>query len=301
MTVIELPAAPSLLGCDYAWNKPPVSALRPAGFHFAARYLSPDASKDLSRAEAAALRADGLAIVVVHEYAARGMTHGYAGGVSDATSAHAQLTKVIGLPDMPIYFACDFDASLADQTVINAYLDGAASVIGLARVGIYGGYWPLTRARAARKATYFWGTVAWSGGMWSGRTNPHAWTPHIMQGGTRNVAGVSVDVDYANTADYGQFPRPAPPPPPVPAPELNWDKVMARLPGLHQGSSERAHILTAQWLLNRRAATPQLKTDGVYGPKTHTAVQDLQDAHHWVATGRIGAPEWAVLITGSAP
>ena len=137
------------------------------------------------------------------------MLRGRAGGISDAQEAETQV-RACGLAGIPIYFAADWDATAGQQGQINAYLDGAASVIGRCNVGCYGGFWPLSRARAAGKAAYWWGTVAWSGGNW----DSCGWQPHIMQGGLAYVGGVECDWDTANFVDYGQWPRPNPPPAP---------------------------------------------------------------------------------------
>lgn len=194
-------------GLDYAWSHVPPALVKAAGFGFAARYLSHDASKNLSKAEAAALLADGVAIVVVWEDAAQGALRGHAGGVADALAADLQ-ARQCGLPGAFIYFAADWDVTPAEQAAVDAYLDGCASVIGRARTGLYGGFWPCSRARLAGKASKFWGTVAWSGGNWAG-----GWIPDVMQGAQVSVGGVSVDLDTGGTdrADFGQWPRPAAP------------------------------------------------------------------------------------------
>ena len=190
-------------GLDYAWTHPAPAAIKAAGLGFAARYLSRDASKALSAAEVRALRAEGLSIVVVWEDTAAAALGGYTKGAADATEANRQAIAC-GLAGIPIYFAADWDATPAQQGAINAYLDGAASVIGRDRTGLYGGYWPLSRARAAGKATRFWGTLAWSGSNWQ----TCGWQPDIMQGATASVGGVSVDLDTSLSADFGQWPRP---------------------------------------------------------------------------------------------
>jgi hypothetical protein len=206
-------------GLDYAWTHPPAAALKAAGFTFAARYLSHDPSKNLSFAEAGLLRREGLDVVVVWESGAQDARRGRDGGIQDAVNAREQANSC-GLTAVPVYFAVDYDAPPGDQDAINAYLDGAASVIGRDRVGVYGGYWPLSRARAAGKATYFWGTVAWSGRNWDPAVNPHTFVPDIMQGAQVKIAGVLVDTDESHgrehtsrehvtrEGDFGQWPRP---------------------------------------------------------------------------------------------
>lgn len=197
-----------LHGLDYAWTHPAPAAIKAAKFGFAARYLSHDATKAITAAEVKALHALGILVVVVWEDAAQAALRGHTGGVADATEANRQAAAA-GLGAIPIYFAADWDSTPAQQVPINAYLDGAASVIGRGRTGLYGGWWPLSRARTAGKASRFWGTLAWSGTNWQ----TAGWQPDIMQGATVNVGGVQVDLDTSLSADFGQWPRPA-----VPAP-----------------------------------------------------------------------------------
>lgn len=189
----------SIEGVDYAWGRPGVPALLKAGVKFACRYLSTDTSKNLSPAEARELSAAGIWLVVVWETTAQRALAGKAAGVSDATAAAAQ-AKACGMPDdRPIYFAVDWDASESQQAAINAYLDGAASVLGVARVGLYGGYWPVKRAFDAKKITYGWQTYAWSGGNW----DPRAQLQQYSNDHTINRVGL--DYDRAVKDDYGQW------------------------------------------------------------------------------------------------
>lgn len=188
----------SIPGVDYAWSHPGGAALQAAGKAFACRYLSPDSSKNLARIEADDLAAHGIWSVVVWESTAARAKAGRAAGVADAKTASVQAAAA-GMPSSrPIYFAVDFDATEADQTYINAYLDGAASVIGRGRVGIYGGYYPVKRALDAGKAAWAWQTIAWSGGQWDPRAV-------IRQGAQKTINGVSCDLNTAVAADYGQW------------------------------------------------------------------------------------------------
>lgn len=185
-------------GVDYAWSHPSPTSLRSAGKTFACRYLSSDASKNLSRSEADALAAAGVWSVVVWESTANRALGGNAAGVADASAAASQ-AQACGIPsDRPVYFAVDFDATATQQTAIHAYLDGAASVLGRSRVGIYGGYYPVTRALNSGKAAWAWQTFAWSGGQWDSRA-------HIRQGAQVSIGGVSVDLDTGMVDDFGQW------------------------------------------------------------------------------------------------
>lgn len=192
MTTVSIP------GVDYAWSHPGGSALEAAGMKFAARYLSNGASKNISRAEADDLAEHGVWSVVVWESTATRPLSGRAAGVTDAQRAAAQAAAA-GMPDSrPIYFAVDFDATAKQMPVVMAYLDGAASVLGRDRTGVYGGYDTVRAALDGRHATWAWQTRAWSEGRWDSRA-------HMRQGATRTIGGVSCDLNTATTADYGQW------------------------------------------------------------------------------------------------
>lgn len=185
-------------GVDYAWSRPSPASLKAAKISFVCRYLATDRSKALSATETKALAAVGIWLVVVWETSAKRMLAGKAGGVADAKAAAFQ-SKACGMPGgRPIYFAADWDATEAQQTAINAYLDGAASVLGAARVGIYGGYYPVKRALDAGKAAWAWQTRAWSGGQWDNRA-------HIRQGAYVTIGGVQCDANTSMKPDFGQW------------------------------------------------------------------------------------------------
>jgi hypothetical protein len=185
-------------GVDYAWTHPGGAALKAAGKKFACRYLSDDDTKNLSKTEAKDLTSHGVACVVVWETSANRALAGRDGGEADARKAKTQ-AAALGMPeDRPIYFAVDFDATPGQQDEINAYLDGAAGVIGRERVGIYGGYYPVKRALDAKKASWAWQTPAWSGGQWDDRA-------HIRQGAQQTIGGAGCDLNTATADDYGQW------------------------------------------------------------------------------------------------
>lgn len=189
-----------LFGVDYAWGRPGTAALTKADARFACRYLSHDTTgKNLTRSEATELSKAGIWLVVVWESAAARPLAGHAAGAADASAATAQ-ARACGMPDgRPIYFAADWDAAPAQQPQINAYLDGAATVIGRDRVGLYSGYGPVKRAFDAGKITFGWQTYAWSGGRWDDRVQLRQYSnDHIIN-------GVGVDYNHAMTSDYGQW------------------------------------------------------------------------------------------------
>jgi hypothetical protein len=187
-------------GVDYAWGRPSVASLLAAGVKFVCRYLSHDTSgKNLDHAEAVKLAAGGLWIVVVWETTAQRALAGKAAGVQDAKDA-AAMAKECGMPDdRPIYFAVDWDASSGEQAAINAYLDGAASVLGKGRTGIYGGYNPVKRALDGDHCRWAWQTYAWSGGRWDSRAQIQQYL------NDQTIGGVGLDYDRSTTSDYGQW------------------------------------------------------------------------------------------------
>lgn len=187
-------------GIDYAWGRPDPALIAASGYEFVCRYVSHDTTgKNLTSAEAQALSVAGLSLVIVFESGASRMLSGAKAGIADATFAAAECAK-LGMPgDRPIYFACDFDATPGQQTVIHAYLDGVASVIAKARIGMYGGFGPVKRALDAGKITWAWQTYAWSSGLWDVRAQIQQYSNEHM------FDGVSVDYNRAMTIDYGQW------------------------------------------------------------------------------------------------
>lgn len=209
------PALPT--GIDYSSGPPSAPAVAAAGYGFVCRYLfdgSPQLpNKLLTRAEADQLRGAGVDIVSNWESSANAALGGFTQGVADAQTANANHLAAGGPGDRPIYFSVDYDAPEGDQPAINAYFQGVASVIGLARTGIYAGYWVLKRCFDAGVVTWGWQTEAWSAdpaglapaGPDGVYLDPRA---HILQrnaAGYSWVDGVQCDVDLALQADYGQW------------------------------------------------------------------------------------------------
>ncbi|WP_330250418.1 DUF1906 domain-containing protein [Nocardia sp. NBC_00565] len=190
-------------GLDYAAGRPGGAAIRAAGFDFVVRYLSEGGptlpGKLLTPAEADDLRANGISIVSNWETTATRMLDGYGAGIVDARAGLAQVLRCGGRPDRPIYFSADFDSTPQDQLAINAYLDGAATVLGAANVGIYGGFWSISRALDAGVAAWSWQTDAWSATFVETRRNIHQTLRQVV------VNGVLCDVNEAETTDFGQW------------------------------------------------------------------------------------------------
>jgi hypothetical protein len=130
-----------------------------------------------------------------------GLKGGYAAGRSWAQQADDHF-RALGMPaDRPIYLSVDFDAGSADWPALEAAMDGAGSVLGRGRVGVYGGYDVIAHfvSMKDRLATWYWQTYAWSGGRW----HPAAHIQQYRNGVT--LAGADCDLNRAMVADYGQW------------------------------------------------------------------------------------------------
>ncbi|WP_051187269.1 DUF1906 domain-containing protein [Nocardia tenerifensis] len=190
-------------GLDYAAARPGGAAIRAAGFDFVVRYLSDGGvtlpGKLLTPAEADDLRAHEVSIVANWETTATRMLDGYGAGVVDARAGLAQVLRCGGSQDRPIYFSADFDVTPQDQQRINAYLDGAATVLGRSNVGIRGGFWSVSRALDAGSASWAWQTDAWSGDRVEPRRRLHQTSRQQI------VGGVVCAVNEAESSDFGQW------------------------------------------------------------------------------------------------
>lgn len=185
-------------GLDYSSGRPDLKKAKALGYGFVARYLFPP-TKGITKVEAAAIRAAGLGIVVIYEsYAGRAL-EGQVAGIADGKMALA-FAHSIGFPDTrPIYFAVDFAGTAAQQPAIDAYLRGAASVIGAARVGVYGSYYVVERCFANKTAQWFWQTRGWS----SGKESIHTHFFQYLNGQT--VGGATVDLNESKQDDFGAW------------------------------------------------------------------------------------------------
>lgn len=208
-------------GLDYAGGRIAGADLAANGITFVCRYLSSGGAslpyKQLTAEEFADLTANNIAVVFNWETTSDFMLGGFSAGVADAQQA---LTFIQGLPGVPdgyhpvVYFSADFDEAPSQDTPVEQYLQGAASVLGgMSFVGIYGAYYICTRAQAAVGVKYIWQTEAWSGGNITAAVN-------IMQRnslGYKTIDGVQCDINEQHTDDIGAFVPNQPAQPPAPA------------------------------------------------------------------------------------
>jgi LysM repeat protein len=179
------------VGVDYSYGRPGGAALRADGAAFAVRYLSVDAAKNLTRAEALDLSNNGVAVGVIWETTAMRALDGYAAGVSDASAA-LSLAHACGMPTgRPIYAAVDFDMQPGQAAQVLDYFRGFASVLSPAETGVYGGFAAVQIVMESGIAHWGWQTSAWSGGAW------YDGAQLKQAGGTVTINGVQCDHDMA--------------------------------------------------------------------------------------------------------
>ncbi len=145
-----------------------------------------DSAKVLFAPENAALHAAGLAVGLNWEWYTNRAREGTGAGHVDAleTLRQSNLLSYQGA----LYFSIDYDAPEADQPALDAYFIACAQIVGLKRLGAYGGYWPLFRLFNAGLITYGWQALAWSG------TNRES-RAHLFQNGSApTIPGTDVDL-----------------------------------------------------------------------------------------------------------
>lgn len=185
-------------GLDYSHSRPNLKRVKDLGYGFVVRYLFAP-GKGVTKVEATAIRAAGLGLCVVYEEYAGRAREGVASGKEDGKIALA-FARAIGFPETkPIFFAVDFNATATQQPVIDAYLCGVASVIGLSRVGVYGSFGVVERCHANSSARWFWQTYAWS----AGKVSAHAHLFQYLNG--QVIEGMSVDLNESRQFDFGAW------------------------------------------------------------------------------------------------
>lgn len=238
-------------------------ALKANGKRFAWRYCVNDLApngRGVSAAEYAALRAAGIDVGVYWESTEGWMLGGFAAGQAAAKNAQQNIVAA-GMPQaIPVYFAADFDATPGQQAAIDDCLRGAASVLGAGRVGIYGGFWVVSRCAQNKTAAWFCQTSAWSGGQWfsGNHLEQYAYNTYF--------AGTNCDLVRAKQDAYGQASRfEGGAPQPAPKPMIKYpdgmDKgVCQRLFGSFKASNgvtvnyAEGDELAALWLASGRYA-----------------------------------------------
>lgn len=157
-------------------------------------------NKGLSRAEAAGYDSAGKAIFQIYEEDGEELTGGFDAGVRVAKAAEA-FRAAAARPAGAVYFNVDFDLPAEQLAAVLDALRGAATVIGIERVGLYAGYRVIKAAFDAGVITWGWQTYGWSLDA-DGRIQ---WDPraHLRQW-SNGQWGETVDFVWAMAKEYGQ-------------------------------------------------------------------------------------------------
>lgn len=278
------------VGVDYMMRSDAAyPAFREAGLSFVCRYLCPPgySAKLLTVDEALAISATGLGIVSVWE-----TNPTYAGyftrdrGVSDAATAR-QVAQAVGQPNgRPIYYAVDMDLPTSQYAALDAYLDGLLAVKSEYPVGVYGSFYVCQHV--ADRVPWLWQTYAWSRGQIHPKAQLYQYNNGVLLG------GVSTDLNRA-FSDPGWWRPHGEPVSPVPAPPGG-----VNLMPLTRNGDRGVHVAILQTLLNAAGFGP-LAADGVFGPKTLSAVKAFQQKVGLTADGVVGANTWAALSKVQPP
>jgi peptidoglycan hydrolase-like protein with peptidoglycan-binding domain len=269
-------------GVDFSWARPGGAAIKAAGKSFVMRYLYPDGQggKGLDASEVADYRNNGLLIGVVYESSATRALAGYAAGVADANTSKAQLAA-LSMAGTVVYFGVDFNATLGQIPTLNAYLNGAASVLGKNRIGVYGGI-GVIEGCVGVSCDYGWQTYAWSAGRVSDKAHVYQYrNGQILNGG-------SVDLCRNLKNEFGAFGGTAPS---SAGGGTGGAKLMVNQTSLS--------ILQVQQLLNKFGYN--LVEDDINGPNTTAAFGNFQATHGLVEDYILGPLSLAKLEGAPAP
>jgi Domain of unknown function (DUF1906) len=307
-----------MLGADYSWGRPSATALRTAGVQFVGRYAAAGRGGiNISKAEADALRAAGINLYIFNEHQTSYMMGGRTSGVQAAQGALA-VTRDAGISDGVIFFSADFEATLGQMATLGAFLDGAATVVGAAHVGIYGSHDVCAWVLDHTPYTHAVQCAAWSRGHWDPRIeirqDRYNWS----------IAGTDCDgntlIKDGGQFRLTQFPDPAPVVAHTADATASGVDVRALQTAVHAaadgvwGADTDRRVQAIRWLRTVLARShPDLvhaaqqvlgvTADGVYGPATAAAwtrcVQAIQRALHIGADGLWGPATEAAYIAAS--
>lgn len=187
------------------------TAIRAQGYDFIGRYLSKSAWKVINAAEASAIGAAGLSLVLVYEDGSTSASYfSNSRGQTDGQRAATQAAALSAPPNTALYFAVDYDATSADiEGCINDYFNGVAQGLAAAAtnngcpqyaIGAYGSGSTCLALGHTGLVQYTW--LAQSRG-WSGYNPNRGWS--IVQGMPSTIGALSVDPDVSNSSNYGAF------------------------------------------------------------------------------------------------
>lgn len=178
---------------------PHIPALKAAGFTFVCRYTSHSAWKNMTVAEVHALSKAGISIVNVWESSGdHASFFTYQQGLMDGAAAFA-FAQHIGQPfTAPIYFAVDYDGTVAQ---VSDYFKGVRDSLqkhgqigkDTYNVGVYGSGAVCEGLKSAGYVSFTWRAQSLG---WSGTRQYNDW--NICQGPAATIAGMNADSDVSN-------------------------------------------------------------------------------------------------------
>lgn len=203
-----------MFGLDY--TSEPVQIIKALNPGFVCRYtgyfsgydttnVALQQGKCLYTAEADTLLANNIDIVSNFEWYSLRPSINNAGSAAAANGAgqwDARVGNAIhigcgGPVDAPIYFSVDYQTDGSDTV---DYFKGVASVIGLPRVGAYGGFDCIKFLFDNNLITYGWQTYAWSNGQWDPRAHIHQYS-----NGNKIAGGGTVDFNESMKSYFGSW------------------------------------------------------------------------------------------------
>jgi hypothetical protein len=290
---------------DFAWTKPAPAAVKAAGYAGVIGYCSPDLSKNLTQAEAAAYQAQGLDVLLVWESTGTDPANGAGAGAADAAAAEAQTSWYPTDHAHPIFYATDFGPTTAQMSAVLAYYEGVAGAPRAHGFGPYGDELVVNTVSAARiGAVAFWQTVAWSGGQISSIANLYQRVSPTLP----PIPGGGYDEDVLLIPIVG----PAPPGPPIKEGDMPvsatlvwntqrhsfqvskgalWHKWAIGTPS---PANESLATVTGETTLSFPDQTPQvavITNPSTNKPELTVSVED-STAKEWVFAQEAGAGTW---------
>lgn len=169
---------------DYSAAKLTAAQVKGAGHSGVIRYIdSPErlGRKHTNKAEYDDFVRNGVPVLLVFEVSTTDAEGGWNRGVEYARRAKAG-ADYLGYKG-PIFF-CNDKTTVSNVKAWTDYLDGAASVLGIGRIGAYGFYNAVDTAKG--HAAYFWQAGRWS----DVRPHVHIWQDNNVQ---VTVAGITCD------------------------------------------------------------------------------------------------------------
>lgn len=241
--------------CDTHLTAAIIQAAKAAGHIAAGRYL-----KNLTAAEVALCRQYDFGLWLIAEGMGDRATlrRGRAGGISDA-AVQVRQALALGVPGaVPIASAVDFDAVADDLPLVDAYMDGFASLISPHPLVVYGDGAVLTSHLPAGTRAY----VAGAGG-WEGTQAYLAQTkmPALVQHPTAAMFGISVDPVDINDESVIWYPA--------------RDDAATATGGRQQETPVQTSMPPLKSLQRTLIALGyQIDADGVWGRQTEGALSD---------------------------